>query len=77
MRAQAFERMNKLLVKELEGILQDEENSNCDVEFSCRMLTRLDRIENLVVKSKILSNRDDDRSASVIKELINGDTPTS
>lgn len=72
MRAQAFEKMNEILVKELEGILQDEENSYWDIEFSIRVAARLDRIENLVAKSKILSDRDDDRAASVIRELNNG-----
>lgn len=64
--------MNEKLVEELEGILQDDHDSECDFEFLARVSSRLDRIENLVAKSKILSDRDDNRAASVIRELNNG-----
>lgn len=60
MRAQAFEKMNEKLIEELFNCIKPGGQPN------------VQRIENLIAKSKILSDRDDDRAASVIRELNNG-----
>ena len=70
MRAQAFEKMNEKLVEELEITL--EELQLQEGYLGVELETRVSRIENLIAKSKLLSDRDDDRAASVIRELNNG-----
>lgn len=59
MRAQAFEKMNEKLVEELFNCIKPGGKPN------------VKRIENLIAKSKILSDRDNNRAASVIRELNN------
>lgn len=70
MRAQAFEKMNEKLVEELEGLLHDHQCLQ-DEDFFIEFDVKSNYIKNLIAKSKILSDRDDDRAASVIRELNN------
>lgn len=63
MRAQAIEKMLRLL--------SDEAQKVCDAVFDADI--EWCRFENLNAKAQILLDRDDSRSASVVREILNGE----